>query len=235
MQAALTNRFGELDRGEIHIYNIDDRGESAAIETRRPRELQTLWFDFLVARYGNTEFETTLDDLYVAYNDFYMHHEVDVRCETDKWRLQGSKYLTQLAPRRYSEAPTRSSSSRGPSKPPKLSKPSLRDPDGSLYILVRRAEDTTTWLPIEDAFSVSKHEFNALVDAEPWLRRASDRYFVLSGAGLVKAWENETGRGAERKASDRCTPFPTVQLVYDRDLGLVRSEASEAAGMDMLA
>ncbi len=229
MQAARTNRFGELDRGEIHLYNIDDRGEDAAIETRWSRELQTLWFDFLVARYGNTEFETTLDDLYVAYNDFYAYHEFDVRCETEKWRLQGSKYLTQLAPRRYSEAPVRSSSSRGPSKP------SLRDPDGSLYILVRRAEDTTTWLPIEDAFSVSKQEFNALVDAEPWLRRESDRSFVLSGADLGKAWQSKNGSSAERIAANRCTPFPTTQRAYDRDLGLVRSGASEAAGMDMLA
>ena len=38
-----------------------------------------------------------------------------------------------------------------------------------------------------------------------------------------------------RHAANRCTPFPTTKRVYDRDLGLVCSEASEAAGMDMLA
>jgi len=228
MQAARTNRFGEMDRGEIHLYNIDDRGESAAIETRWSRELQTLWFDFLVSRYGNTEFEETLDGLYRAYNDFYTQHELDVRRETDAWCRQGAVYLTQLAPRRYSETPIRSPSSRGPSKP------SLRDPDGSLYILVRRAEDTT-WLPIEDAFSVTKQEFSALVKAEPWLSRESDRNFVLSSAGLVKAWKNDNGSSAERKAANRLTPFPTTKRMYDRDLGLVRSEPSEAAGLDMLA
>jgi hypothetical protein len=90
-------------------------------------------------------------------------------------------------------------------------------------------------LPIEDAFSVTKQEFSALVKAEPWLSRESDRNFVLSSAGLSKAWQNDNGSSAERKAANRLTPFPTTKRMYDRDLGLVRSEPSEAAGLDMLA
>lgn len=226
LQASRTNRFGELDRGVIHWYDISDRGECSAIRCRWDAGLQQAWFAFALAYFG-AESTVTLRDIYAGYNKFCRDTSDLIRKTIDRWLCCGYDDIHNIAPRRFaSEKRQRNASV-------VAGKGTLRSTDGSYIINVKRTEPRE-WLPVDDAFSVTELEFDLLISRDKWYNDAARYTAVFRELRSVsvewaKAWEkslaaNKLERDLRRTATHLDTPMPIFVLKYDSDLGLIPSD-----------
>ena len=236
LQAARTNRFGEMASGEIHWYNVKNSGEASAIKCRWDRDLQQAWFAYALSHFGSDS-TCTLDDIYKVYNSFYADagNKANVKKTFNAWFQSGYAKINNLAPHRWSNG-TRTALS-GTAR-----YGTLRNPDGSYNILVR-ASETRMWLPLEDVFSVSADDLVRLHKKDNSagytsnirdLLRSSD--FKQLPQDMKTKWgdvfsENDKDR-IKWTAANKDTPMPVFTKVYDSDLGLISSEGNADDGSE---
>lgn len=245
LQASRTNRFGELAQGDIHWYNVRNKGEASAIDCRWDRKLQQAWFSYALANFGVST-TTTLNDIYAVYNRFYEELASVVNSVYGEWvrvgysGKDGHSGIKSLAPRRYSDAapsdrPTTQTAGKG----------TLRNIDGSYNIAVKSC-DTGDWLPVLDAFSVSEQEFDSILGKDKWYNSNARHKSILAELHSVSpawalAWKKALGnrkieKDIRRAASNQTTPMPVFALEYNTDLGLVSTDiGNDAETSDFVA
>lgn len=77
------NRWGEFDTANLFIKLLTDRSERAVKDTLYRDDLTNNWFDYLLTLKN----EITLDDLYIAYNDYNIQNKESInRFIRDKYQ-----------------------------------------------------------------------------------------------------------------------------------------------------
>jgi hypothetical protein len=213
LQAARTNRFGELTEGHISFYDMaKNAAERAAVNTRWDSGLQQLWFDHLVATFGMFNV-IKLDDLYAAYNAFYEKHGEHIKAKLKAWLDAGIGSLPNLAPRRFETTVRRGTvSSTGAT---------LRNPDGSYRYRVMDLGGVT-W-PDDTIFSCDAQELESIAKHEEWLTVTVklERLAIQLGKKYKCLHSLPQGKTRLEFARNMDTPFPATELRYDPDDGVI--------------
>lgn len=202
-----------------------DRGEDGAVQTVYNKELRKDWLDFLEEFLRERE-EITLNDLYGAYNAFYMEKGSLINKHLAEKYQEGLDLLRKFYPVKIKGNGEEKSDG---DEPATRGGRSLRNPFGSYYFSVR--DENGNWLGPDNIMEEGR-ELEVRFDKTELLNEATGSGMLVHLKGLCQAGFPRYRRYTRKErppasmkqwfrlARNPETPFPDFSRYYNSRIGL---------------